>query len=257
MTEELRKCIRQIIIEAQHHFHIQALTRALKDDDCDGAKRAFNDILKTIPVGYRVENELRLTKSDYRKLVNSMKECDLDVPRSILGVGKNDVPEEKKSVGKRSKPKFDSREIARDVKQAYDNVTSFKKEVDNNTSFGKSMSQLYTFTAEYPMTDIKEKTVATMWTQLLEFSDWKIKSGSDDQGYYKAIYDYLHKDINESYGDLQSVIQEIIRKVGDEYVLYSRKKNPKTGKRRRLGRSGSLEGIKKREKQVQYFKHAG
>lgn len=48
---------------------------------------------------------------------------------------------------------------------------------------------------------------------------------------------------------------EIIRKVGNEYVLYSKKKNPKTGKRRVLGRASTKEDILKRERQVQYFKH--
>src|SRR5574337_360013 len=47
----------------------------------------------------------------------------------------------------------------------------------------------------------------------------------------------------------------IIRKEKGKYKLYSKKKNPKTGKRRLLGESDTLEGIKKREKQVQFFKH--
>jgi hypothetical protein len=50
-------------------------------------------------------------------------------------------------------------------------------------------------------------------------------------------------------------LKEIVRKVGNEYVLYSKKKDPKTGKRRVLGRSKTKEGIEKREKQVQYFKN--
>jgi hypothetical protein len=39
------------------------------------------------------------------------------------------------------------------------------------------------------------------------------------------------------------------------YRLYSRKKNPKTGKRRNLGTFKSLEAAKKHEQAVQYFKH--
>ena len=47
----------------------------------------------------------------------------------------------------------------------------------------------------------------------------------------------------------------IIKKLpSGKYRLYSRKKNPKTGKRRLLGESDTLDGIKKREKQVQFFK---
>jgi hypothetical protein len=38
-------------------------------------------------------------------------------------------------------------------------------------------------------------------------------------------------------------------------TLYSKKVNPKTGKRRVLGRFKSMEEAKKRERQIQYFKH--
>ncbi len=50
----------------------------------------------------------------------------------------------------------------------------------------------------------------------------------------------------------------MIRKLkGGEYRLYSRKKNPKTGKRRNLGTFGSLEAARKHECEVQYFKRQG
>jgi hypothetical protein len=39
-----------------------------------------------------------------------------------------------------------------------------------------------------------------------------------------------------------------------EYRLYSRKKNPKTGKRRNLGTFTTLEKARARERAVQYFK---
>ena len=43
-----------------------------------------------------------------------------------------------------------------------------------------------------------------------------------------------------------------------EYRLYSRKINPKTGKRRNLGTFANLDAAKKHERDVQYFKrHAG
>jgi hypothetical protein len=38
------------------------------------------------------------------------------------------------------------------------------------------------------------------------------------------------------------------------YRLYSRKKNPKTGKRRNLGTFKSREAARKHERAVQYFK---
>ena len=49
--------------------------------------------------------------------------------------------------------------------------------------------------------------------------------------------------------------------VGDikngRYRLYSRKKNPKTGKRRNLGTFSSRSAAEKHERAVQYFKHGG
>ena len=47
----------------------------------------------------------------------------------------------------------------------------------------------------------------------------------------------------------------MIRKLrtGD-YRLYSRKLNPKTGKRRNLGTFPTREGAEKHEREVQYFK---
>lgn len=46
----------------------------------------------------------------------------------------------------------------------------------------------------------------------------------------------------------------IIRKEKGKYKLYSKRKG-KNGKRRLLGTSTSLKGIKQREKEIQYFKH--
>ncbi|HET6399983.1 MAG TPA: hypothetical protein VFH95_01155 [Candidatus Kapabacteria bacterium] len=47
----------------------------------------------------------------------------------------------------------------------------------------------------------------------------------------------------------------MIRKLASgEYRLYSRKKNPKTGKRRNLGTFKTEAAAKKHEREVQYFK---
>jgi hypothetical protein len=47
----------------------------------------------------------------------------------------------------------------------------------------------------------------------------------------------------------------MIRKLkSGEYRLYSRKKNPKTGKRRNLGTFASLAAAEKHERAVQFFK---
>ncbi len=47
----------------------------------------------------------------------------------------------------------------------------------------------------------------------------------------------------------------MIRKLKNgEYRLYSRQKNPKTGKRRNLGTFETLEAAEKHEREVQFFK---
>jgi hypothetical protein len=47
----------------------------------------------------------------------------------------------------------------------------------------------------------------------------------------------------------------MIRKLASgEYRLYSRKKNPKTGKRRNLGTFKTREAAEKHERAVQFFK---
>jgi len=50
-------------------------------------------------------------------------------------------------------------------------------------------------------------------------------------------------------------VTTMIRKLkSGKYRLYSRKKNPKTGKRRNLGTFDSKEAAEKHEREVQYFK---
>lgn len=47
----------------------------------------------------------------------------------------------------------------------------------------------------------------------------------------------------------------MIRKLrSGEYRLYSKKKNPKTNKRRNLGTFSTLSAAKKHEQEIQYFK---
>jgi hypothetical protein len=50
----------------------------------------------------------------------------------------------------------------------------------------------------------------------------------------------------------------MIRRLKDgRYRLYSKKKNPGTGKRRNLGTFDSLAAAKKHERAVQFFKRGG
>ena len=46
----------------------------------------------------------------------------------------------------------------------------------------------------------------------------------------------------------------MIRKLKSGYRLYSRKKDPKPGRRRNLGTFASREAAQKHEREVQYFK---
>jgi hypothetical protein len=49
----------------------------------------------------------------------------------------------------------------------------------------------------------------------------------------------------------------MIRKLkSGEYRIYSRKKNPKTNKRRNLGTFATLAAAKKHEQEIQYFKRS-
>lgn len=50
----------------------------------------------------------------------------------------------------------------------------------------------------------------------------------------------------------------MIRKLNSgQYRLYSRKKNPKTGKRRNLGTFDSRKAAERHEREVQFFKRRG
>ena len=49
----------------------------------------------------------------------------------------------------------------------------------------------------------------------------------------------------------------MIRKIKSGYRLYSRKKNPKTDKRRNLGTFKTLAAAKQHEREVQFFKRGG
>ena len=50
----------------------------------------------------------------------------------------------------------------------------------------------------------------------------------------------------------------MIRKLkSGEYRLYSRKKAPKTGRKRNLGTFSSRKAVERHERAVQYFKRAG
>jgi hypothetical protein len=76
-----------------------------------------------------------------------------------------------------------------------------------------------------------------------------------EQGDWRAVrFPYAHNDPRNSvlWGSGENVM---IRKLASgEYRLYSRKINPKTGKRRNLGTFKSRAAAEKHERDVQYFK---
>jgi hypothetical protein len=49
----------------------------------------------------------------------------------------------------------------------------------------------------------------------------------------------------------------MIKKIKTGYRLYSRKKNPSTGKRRNLGTFSTLAAARQHEKDIQFFKRRG
>jgi hypothetical protein len=57
-----------------------------------------------------------------------------------------------------------------------------------------------------------------------------------------------------SHGNLPLEANMIRKLQSGEYRLYSRKLNPKTGKRRNLGTFGTRAAAEKHERAVQYFK---
>jgi len=55
-----------------------------------------------------------------------------------------------------------------------------------------------------------------------------------------------------------SIRSGVIRKLkSDEFRLYSRKKDARTGKRRNLGTFSTMEKAKQHEREVQFFKKRG
>jgi hypothetical protein len=76
-----------------------------------------------------------------------------------------------------------------------------------------------------------------------------------DEVKYYTIYT-ISRFADELRSTSKQPIKEEIRKTGSKWCLYSKKKT-KEGKKKKLGCYGTKGGAKKREKQVQYFKHKG
>lgn len=63
----------------------------------------------------------------------------------------------------------------------------------------------------------------------------------------------MKKDLQEAV--LRRVISEIIRKCGDKYCVYTKKKD-KNGKRRRLGTHSSKAAAEKQLRAIEFSKHS-
>jgi len=76
----------------------------------------------------------------------------------------------------------------------------------------------------------------------------KVMSASEYQNFMKPPADVADDNLDD----------QMIRKLpSGKYRLYSRKKNPKTGKRRNLGTFSSRAAAARHERAVQAFKHRG
>jgi len=67
----------------------------------------------------------------------------------------------------------------------------------------------------------------------------------------------LERSLHESLQTLQWVRKMIRKLKSGKFRLYSRKKDPKTGKRRNLGTFNTRAAAEKHERAVQFFKRSG
>jgi hypothetical protein len=72
--------------------------------------------------------------------------------------------------------------------------------------------------------------------------------------YSRMIKNYVSKTVRLWHIHCADLITMIRKLKSGKYRLYSRKKNPKTNKRRNLGTFDSLQAAQKHEREVQYFK---
>jgi hypothetical protein len=62
--------------------------------------------------------------------------------------------------------------------------------------------------------------------------------------------DNCTEDSTSSEGLIRALIAEIIRKCGDDWCLYTKGKDPKTGRRRRLGTHKSRSSAERQERAI-------
>jgi len=73
--------------------------------------------------------------------------------------------------------------------------------------------------------------------------------------FHQIVFVGCNTVVTGSFTKIINLEVKMIRKLkSGEYRLYSRKKDPKTGKRRNLGTFDTREAAEKHEREVQYFK---
>jgi hypothetical protein len=78
--------------------------------------------------------------------------------------------------------------------------------------------------------------------------------GRDKPGHDNSETDCRHLVFSNIEPQIQGACAMIRKLASGKYRLYSRKKNPKTGRRRNLGTFGSRAAAQKHERAVQFFK---
>gem|GEM_PF-1097585 len=91
--------------------------------------------------------------------------------------------------------------------------------------------------------------VRDVWGRLLS------SPGGSDEGSAVGRFVQLVATLLKCLDQKREAVNMIRKLKSGQYRLYSRKKNPKTGRRRNLGTFKSRAAAEKHERAVQYFKH--
>ena len=140
-------------------------------------------------------------------------------------------------------------------KKQADNMPFSQEQIDDSTFIREFNQDIDSEELIWHM-DRKDRIVT-----ILESSGWEFQMDNElpkilKEGDVLFIPKYTYHRVIKGSGKLIVEIKEEIRKTGSKWCLYSKKKT-KEGKKKKLGCYGTKGGAKKREKQVQYFKHKG
>jgi hypothetical protein len=145
--------------------------------------------------------------------------------------------------------------IAKTIGESKQDMPFSQEQIDEST-FIREFSQNINSEELIWHMDRKDRTVT-----ILESNGWEFQKDNElpkilKEGDVLFIPKYTYHRVIKGSGKLIVEIKEEIRKTGSKWCLYSKKKTKK-GKKKKLGCYKTKGGAKKREKQVQYFKHKG